>query len=137
MGNHTREELNDELAQLCKELTPDQWDEFKAYVAHLVEAQEAGEPPLEPAEFSKVYRERLELFSKEGEFFLMAARFTPFYQRVTWCCIVKAAREHPETSPGDLLPIVAAEMDAMNHLMQEPPAAGEDTAETVKGGLAA
>jgi hypothetical protein len=132
MGNSTTiEQIRETLAIL----TPTEFEEVEAYTHHLLEAQEAGEPSLGPAEFSEMYRAQREAFSKEGLFFLMAAGFSPLYQRVTWGCIVKAAREHPEISPGELLPIVAAEMDAVNRLMQEPSLVEEDTAETVRGGL--
>lgn len=54
----------------------------------------------------------------EGAFFLMAAGFTPFYQHVTFCCIIKAAREHPEIAPDKLLPMVAAEMEAAERILE-------------------
>ena len=132
MGNSATIE---QIREALEGLTPTEFEEVEAYAHHLVEAQETGEPPMLHAEFSEMYKAQRETLCKEGAFFLMAAGFAPFYQRVTWCCIVKAARENPEICADMLMPKVTAEMEAVNRLMEEPSPVEEDTAETARGGL--
>jgi len=117
-----------QIREALEGLTPEGLRETTAYADHLLAAQESGEQPMEPAEFSEMYQAQQQELSKEGAFFLMAAGFAPFYQRVTFCCILKAAREHPALDPLALMPKIVAEMEAVNRLLQEP----EEDAATMK-----